>query len=47
MCSGAYYKLKNEIIVLCLTVRIVIYFYQKGIANCILKVEALMRHLHQ
>lgn len=40
-CSGVYYKLKkNGIIVLCHPVHIVIYFYQKRIANCILKVDA-------
>jgi hypothetical protein len=31
---------KSKIIVLCLKVHIVIYFYQKGIANCILKADA-------
>lgn len=40
--SGVYYKLKkkkSKIIVLCLKVHFVIYFYQKGIANCILKAD--------
>lgn len=33
-------KKNPKIIVLCLKVHIVIYFYQKGIATCILKVDA-------